>query len=71
MDRLAALGATVIDPVDLPGIDKVTDPEFDALNYEFKHGINAYLKYLADVDRPGELPGTLADLIDFNERNAD
>ena len=25
----------------------VTEPEFDALNYEFKHGINAYLKYLA------------------------
>ena len=37
----------VIDPVDLPDIEKVTEPEFDALNYEFKHGINAYLKYLA------------------------
>ena len=48
VDRLRALGAVVIDPVDLPGIDKVTEPEFDALNYEFKHGINAYLKYLAE-----------------------
>ena len=37
----------MVDPVDLPDIDKVTEPEFDALNYEFKHGINAYLKYLA------------------------
>jgi amidase len=69
---LRALGAVVIDPVDLPGIDNVTEPEFEALNYEFKDGINAYLKYLAafGVDSDLELPGTLADLIEFNERNA-
>jgi amidase len=69
---LRALGATVIDPVELPDIDKVTEPEFDALEYEFKHGINAYLKYLAAYagDSDMELPGTLAELIDFNERNA-
>ncbi len=48
MDCLRKLGAVVIDPVDLPDIDKVTEPEFDALNYEFKHGINVYLKYLAE-----------------------
>ena len=69
---LRALGAVVIDPVELPDIDKVTEPEFEALDYEFKHGINSYLKYLAafaDNDGPG-LPGTLADLIDFNQRNA-
>jgi amidase len=70
---LRALGAVVVDPVDLPDIDKVTEPEFDALNYEFKHGINAYLRYLdayADGAGPG-LPATLADLIEFNERSAD
>ena len=69
---LRVLGATVVDPVDLPDIDKVTEPEFDALNYEFKHGINAYLKYLAAFADGSdmELPGTLADLIEFNERNA-
>jgi amidase len=69
---LHALGAIVVDPVDLPDIDKVTEPEFDALNYEFKHGINAYLKYLAAFADGSdlELPGTLADLIEFNERNA-
>jgi amidase len=70
--QLRALGAVVIDPVDLPGIDKVTEPEFDALNYEFKHGINAYLKYLgefADGSCQG-VPGTLAELIEYNEQNA-
>jgi amidase len=72
VECLAELGAIVIDPVDLPDIDKVTEPEFDALNYEFKHGINAYLKYLAAFagNSDLELPGTLADLIEFNERNA-
>jgi amidase len=72
VDTLRALGATVIDPVELPDIEKVTEPEFDALEYEFKHGINAYLKYLAAYvgDSDLELPGTLAELIDFNERNA-
>jgi amidase len=70
-DRLRQLGATVIDPVELPDIDKVTEPEFEALNYEFKHGINAYLKYLAEFAHGSdpELPGTLADLIEFNQRN--
>jgi amidase len=72
VDCLTALGAIVTDPVDLPDIDKVTEPEFDALNYEFKHGINAYLKYLAAFagNSDLELPETLADLIDFNERHA-
>jgi amidase len=72
VDCLRALGATVVDPVELPDIDKVTEPEFDALNYEFKHGINAYLKYLASFadGSDTELPGTLADLIDFNQHNA-
>ena len=69
---LTSLGAVVIDPVELPDIDKVTEPEFDALNFEFKHGMNAYLKYLSAFvgDCDLELPGSLAELIEFNERNA-
>jgi amidase len=73
--HLTALGATVIDPVDLPGIEKVTDPEFEALPYEFKHQINRYLKYLSafavDTEDAGAaLPTSLQELIAFNERNA-
>src|ERR1700733_6398698 len=70
---LRSFGAVVIDPVELPGIEKVTEPEFDALNYEFKHGINAYLKYLAEFAAGTEQapPATLAELIEFNERHAD
>jgi amidase len=61
----------VTDPVTLPGADKIGEPEFTALRYEFKYGINAYLAYLAEFGAGTGLPGTLAELIDFNKRNAD
>jgi amidase len=64
VERLHALGAKVTDPVDLPDVDKITRLEFGALEYEFKYGINAYLKHLTGV------PRSLAELIEFNERNA-
>jgi amidase len=67
---LRSLGAVVTDPVDLPDVDKITIPEFDALYYEFKYGINAYLKHLATVDSMADIPDSLAGLIEFNERNA-
>jgi amidase len=75
LDAVAAclpqLGATVIDPVDLPGVDGIVEPEWTALKYEFKYGINAYLKYLAATGGAGYgVPGSLAELIDFNQRNA-
>ena len=69
--RLRALGAVVIDPVSLPDAEKIAEPEFAALRYEFKYGINAYLAYVAEFSTAGSLPGTLAELIDFNKRNAD
>jgi amidase len=64
-ELLRALGAEVIDPVELPGIDQMEEPELAALVHEFKHDLNAYLGAL-----PGEHPMTLADLIDFNIQNA-
>ena len=69
--RLRSLGAVLTDPVELPGADKIGEPEFEALHYEFKYGINAYLAYVAEFSTAGTLPGTLAELIDFNKRNAD
>jgi amidase len=68
---LRSLGAVVVDPVTLPGIDELKEPEFTALAHEFKYGINAYLAYLADFGFAGSLPRTLGELIDFNKRNAD
>ncbi len=68
--RLRSLGAIVTDPVTLPDADKIGEPEFTALHYEFKYGINAYLSYVAQFSTGGVLPGSLAELIDFNKRNA-
>ena len=50
--RLAALGATIVDPADIP-IEPAYDPEFTALLYEFKHDLDAYL---------GALPAEPAEL---------
>jgi amidase len=69
--RLRSLGADVTDPVVLPDAGKLVEPEFAALRYEFKYGINAYLAYVAEFSAAGPLPGSLAELIDFNKRNAD
>ena len=63
--KLTSLGTVLIDPVELPEASKIGDPEFAALRNEFKYGINAYLQYLG-----GDVPGSLAELIDFNKRNA-
>jgi amidase len=65
---LAAEGATVVD-LQLPaGLDDMEKPEFDALLYEFKASIGAYLTALD----PGQVQcRSLADLIDFNRAHAD
>jgi len=59
-------GAEVVDPVELPGADKIAESEFLALRHEFKDDLNTYLAALG-----GEHPGSLAELIAFNCSNAD
>jgi amidase len=58
-------GAEIIDPADLPTHGKFDDTEFLVLLYELKADLNAYLS-----GRPGA-PGSLKDIIEFNERNSD
>ena len=62
--RLAALGAVIVDPADIP-IEPAYDPEFTALLYEFKHDLDAYLGAL-----PANQPNSLQDVIDFNNAHA-
>jgi amidase len=59
--RLGDAGAILVDPVELPGADKIGEPESTALVHEFKHDLNAYLAGLG-----GEHPASLAELIEFN-----
>ncbi|HEV3464253.1 MAG TPA: amidase, partial [Actinomycetota bacterium] len=61
---LSRLGATVVDPADIPNVPDLFDPEFTVLLHEFKADIAAYLAELRDTSMR-----TLADLIAFNEAN--
>jgi amidase len=54
--RLRALGATIVDPADVP-IEPAGNPEFTALLYEFKHDINAYLRAHTGRGYPRPSPG--------------
>jgi amidase len=64
--ELRRLGATVVDPADIPNVADVFDPELTVLLFEFKADIAAYLSELERTSMR-----TLADLIAFNEANAE
>ncbi len=63
---LAAGGATIVDPANLPTRGQFDAAELEILLVEFKAGINAYLASLG----PSAPVKTLADLIAFNEAHA-
>jgi amidase len=63
---MRAAGATVVD-VELPNLGKYDDAENILLQFEFKHDVNAYL---ASLPASSNAPRTLADLINFNKREA-
>ena len=65
IDVLKRLGATVIDPADIPTQGKFDDSEFEVLLYEFKADLNKYLASLG----PSAPVKSLKDVIDFNEKN--
>lgn len=66
VEALRKAGAEVVDPVELPHADDTGDAEYEVLLYEFKADLEAYF-----ASRPGAAVKTLADLVAFNERNAD
>lgn len=61
---IKAAGATVV-KVEMPNAGDWEDPEFTVLLYEFKHGLERYLR---DSDAPIK---TLSELIAFNSAHAD
>lgn len=65
IEQMKAAGATVIDPADIPSHGKIGGAEYQVLLYEFKAGLNRYLQGLGD-DAPVR---SLAEIIEFNERN--
>lgn len=64
LDVLKRLGATLVDPADIPTQGQFDASEFEVLLYEFKADLNQYL-----AATPGTHPRTLKELIKFNEDN--
>ena len=60
---MKAHGAIIVDPVDLPHLKDLSEPEGIVLQYDFKHDIATYLA----TRRNG--PKTLADLIAFDRQD--
>ena len=61
---MRAKGAIIVDPVELPHLKELSEPEGIVLEYDFKQDINAYL-----ATRPGA-PKSLAELIAFDKQDA-
>ena len=62
---MRAQGAIIVDPVTLPHLSELSDPEMTVMLYDFKNDLNNYL-----AGRKGLHMKTLADLIAFNQREA-
>ena len=75
IEAMRAAGAEIIDPADIPTAQAMSDrsSELEVLAYEFKADLNQYLAgRVPHPDYPAEpIPRTLAELIAFNEANAD
>jgi amidase len=61
--EMGRLGAVLVDPADIPHLGKYDDAEFEAMLFEFKADLNAYLAEWA----PGAPVKTLKDVIAFND----
>ncbi|PWK87595.1 amidase [Fulvimonas soli] len=62
---MKAQGAVIVDPVRIPHLGELGEPELTVLSYDFKHDIDAYL-----AGRPGLGVKSLADLIAFDRQHA-
>jgi amidase len=67
LDAMKQEGAVLVDPVEIPSLGKFDDSELDAMLYEFKHDLNAYL-HSAGPNAPVH---SLKEVIEFNEEHAD
>jgi len=67
IEVLKKLGAEVVDPANVLNFDKFSTTELEVLHYEFKAGLNKYLKSHSN----GSQVHSMEDVIRFNEENSD
>jgi amidase len=65
LDALRRLGAVLVDPADIPNAGKYDEAENEVLLHDFKADLGQYLASLG----PRVQVKSLADVIEFNERN--
>ena len=63
IDTMKQLGAEIVDPAEIATYSKLSEPETEALLYEFKADLNAYL------EARGGAMKNLQDVIAFNDKN--
>ncbi|WP_101537236.1 amidase [Acidithiobacillus marinus] len=66
LDALQDYGVTLVEGIRLPDMAELGEAELEVLLYEFKYGINHYLKGLRSKD----VPHSLEALIDSNSKNS-
>ncbi|HEU4562025.1 MAG TPA: amidase [Longimicrobium sp.] len=65
IEQMRGLGATIVDPADIPHLGDYGDDEFTVLLYDFKADLNAYLASRGATAKVK----TLKEVIDYNERD--
>jgi amidase len=67
LEEMKRQGAEIVDPAELPALDRLGDAELQVLLYELKTDLNAYLAWLG----PGAPVHSLEEIIEFNEQHRD
>lgn len=67
IETMKKQGAVIVDPTNVTSNDKLEEPEFTVLLFDFKHELNNYLKNLP----PTSFPKNLKELIKYNSENKD
>ena len=65
LDAMKSQGAILVDPAEIPNMDKVGEAENEVLTFELKAALNAYLAWLG----PNAPVHSLKEIIAFNEKN--
>jgi amidase len=66
IEVMRRMGAVVVDPVKVPNFDKVGKTELEVLYFEYKAGLNKYLR-----ERRGARVRSMEELVRFNEEHRD
>ncbi len=65
LEAMKAQGAIIVDPAEIPNMDKVGEAENEVLSYELKAALNDYLAWLG----PKRTVHSLKEIIAYDDQN--